>query len=343
MRHYNNFINEKKSIGTIQSIISKTLKELNMNFYFFATFGTALPVFFPIFEKLTKNQELDVRLSNGDIVLLIIFSFAVLFNENKEHISKMKIMLKEKRLLEVANKAIDFLTNTFELYKVIAKNFGKVVVSFIDLFTYTIIYVPFFMGLLDLIELYNIGFDNFNSDLTTKGFAVTTGIGVITIGIKHFTQMLMRKMTRLVKKKKEISNRTLETYESYISDEEKIMNDILDKGFGNLSIDDFELLNIGGKKEDQIYTSTYNTWSFICREIKTGTNDDSLQQTFVGTNTTVFIGTLTYKGIKYYGNFELYSEVGDYDFNFDIDEYEDISSDDLEELTGLVDELDSLI
>jgi len=69
------------------------------------------------------------------------------------------------------------------------------------MFSYTALYVPFLIALLDMANLYELGFDNFQTDVTALGFSLSFGIGVVTITLKHFLNMLVKKMTRLTKKK----------------------------------------------------------------------------------------------------------------------------------------------
>jgi len=195
-----NLIVEKININKYNKSYNKILKELNINFYFITTFGTSIVAYFPIFEELVKNSNLNIKLSQSDIILLSICALAVLFNENKQNITKLKSLIEEKGYLELLQKFIDFITNINLLFKMIAKNTGKSLITLIDMFSYTALYVPFLLGLFDLIELYNVGLDTFTQTTTTSGLLISTGIGVLTISIKHFLKMLIKKINRLSKK-----------------------------------------------------------------------------------------------------------------------------------------------
>lgn len=196
-----NLITENINIIKYNKYYNQIMKELNVNFYFVATFGTSIAVFYPIFDELVKNSQLSYTVTTKDIVLLSVTALAVLFKENKQYIGKMKTIIEENSLSELLDKFISFLTNVNNLFKGIAKNTGQVVVSIIDMFSYTALYVPFYLGLLDLIELYNIGVDTFTSTLSVSGLIITTSIGVLTITLKHFVSMLMKKIKRLTKSK----------------------------------------------------------------------------------------------------------------------------------------------
>ena len=198
---FNFVLNEKLNISKYRNIFQKTVKELKLNFYFITTFGTTIPVFYPIFDKLVKTQELDLNITQSDIVLLTVCAVAVLFDENRKEIQKIKSILAEKGMGELVNKAITFIKSINNIFVAIAKNTGKVFNTIAEMFAYTVLYVPFLIALLNMVNLYDLGFDNFTADTTALGFSISMGIGVVTITLKHFLNMLVKKITRLTKKK----------------------------------------------------------------------------------------------------------------------------------------------
>jgi hypothetical protein len=160
-----------------------------------------IPIFYPIFENLIKNQKLEIKFTTADIVLLSIYAIAVLINENKNEIIKIKNILNEKGFGELLNKSVNFLKSINSLFTAIAENTGKLITNFIDMLSYVALYAPFLIGILDLVKLYNIDFETFaNTNSTTLGFSMSLGIGVVSISIKHFINMILKKMNRLTKK-----------------------------------------------------------------------------------------------------------------------------------------------
>ena len=194
-------LNEKLKLNKYNNAFNKVIKELHLNFYFFTTYGTMIPIFYPIFENLIKNQKLEIKFTTADIVLLSIYTIAVLFNENKNEILKIKNILIEKGFSELLNKSINFLKSINNLFIAIAKNTGKIVSNFADMLSYIALYTPFLIGILDLVKLYSINFETFtNTNSTTLGFSMSLGIGIVNISIKHFINMLLKKINRLTKK-----------------------------------------------------------------------------------------------------------------------------------------------
>ena len=201
LKNTDDFIYENLNINKYRNAFNKVIKELHLNFYFFATYGTMIPIFYPIFENLIKNQEIELKFSAADVVLLSIYAIAVLFNENKNEITKLKNILTEKGFGELLNKSVNFLKSINKLFSAIAENTGKIISNFADMLSYIALYAPFLIGILDLVKLYSINFETFaNTDSTTLGFSMSLGIGIVSISIKHFINMIIKKMNRLTKK-----------------------------------------------------------------------------------------------------------------------------------------------
>ncbi len=196
-----NLLTENLNVSKYNNLFNQIIKDLQVNFYFVATFGTVITAYYPIFDNLVKNSNFDFTISTKDIVLLSICALAILLKENQQTITKMKTIIEEKGYSELLEKFINFITNSNKIFKAIAKNTGKVLVSFVDMFGYTALFVPFLIGTLDLIELYNIGLDTFTPESSTSGILISTSIGILTISIKHYINMLVKKISRLTKKK----------------------------------------------------------------------------------------------------------------------------------------------
>jgi len=194
-------LTEKLNISKFSTLFSKIIKELKLNFYFITTFGTTIPVFFPIFQNLVKNSEINLKITDTDIVLLTICAISVLVNENSREINKIKTILNEKGLSELINKFIEFIKNINKIFSSITKNSGKVIVNIVDMFSYTALYTPFLIALYDLIQSYNINFSTFGDNFSTMGFTISTSLGLLTITAKHFISLLIKKISRLTKKK----------------------------------------------------------------------------------------------------------------------------------------------
>jgi hypothetical protein len=190
----------KLKISKYNILFNKIKKDLNLNFYYISTFGTTIPVFYPIFDNLIKNQKID-KLSDSDIVLLIICAISIIVNENKETINKLKTIIYEKDLKNLLNKTILFITNANKIFIAIAKNSGKVLSTMLDMLSYTALYVPFLLGILDIVKAYNIGLDNFNSDITAQGIIISSSIGILSISFKHIINILLKKIKRFVSPK----------------------------------------------------------------------------------------------------------------------------------------------
>jgi uncharacterized protein YjgD (DUF1641 family) len=194
--------NESFLFNRFDNIYKKVTKDLGINLYFSATFGTAISSFFTFFSAIVKTGEVKINLSDTDIVLLVICSLAILLKENKQNIEKLKNEISERNLSDLIEKFVNTLQNIFKLFKSISETMGKVVNNMVDMFAYSSLFVPFLIGLLDVINLYNLGFNDFNNIMTNpKGTIISASIGVLTLTMKHVINILMKKIARKSKSK----------------------------------------------------------------------------------------------------------------------------------------------
>lgn len=201
MKTYNE-LNESFLFNRFDNIQKKVTKDLGINLYFSATFGTAISSFFTFFSAIVKTGEVKINLSDTDIVLLVICSLAILLKENKQNIEKLKNEISERNLSDLIEKFVNTLQNIFKLFKSISETMGKVVNNMVDMFAYSSLFVPFLIGLLDVINLYNLGFNDFNNIMTNpKGTIISASIGVLTLTMKHVINILMKKIARKSKSK----------------------------------------------------------------------------------------------------------------------------------------------
>ena len=201
MKTYNE-LNESFLFNRFDNIYKKVTKDLGINLYFSATFGTAISSFFTFFSAIVKTGEVKINLSDTDIVLLVICSLAILLKENKQNIEKLKNEISERNLSDLIEKFVNTLQNIFKLFKSISETMGKVVNNMVDMFAYSSLFVPFLIGLLDVINLYNLGFNDFNNIMTNpKGTIISASIGVLTLTMKHVINILMKKIARKSKSK----------------------------------------------------------------------------------------------------------------------------------------------
>ena len=168
-----------------------------MNLYFISTFGTSVAALYPLITSIVKNTEIT-PLTTTDTVLLSICALAITFKESKTEIDKLMVIINEKGLQKTLERIQYFLKNFTKLFSAIAKSTGKVINGIVDMFAYTALLVPTTMGLVDLINTWKINFESFEQIMVNPtGFAISTGIGIITITVKHLIGVLVKKIKRL--------------------------------------------------------------------------------------------------------------------------------------------------
>ena len=195
----------------------KVLTEIGVDFYFISTFGTAIAAFYPFFDKLVRTSKFENTLSDFDIVLLVIATLSIMMKESKEHRDKVMLVINEKGLGGLVDKFIDTMKNLTNFFTKISEIFGRTINGMIDMFSYTALYLPFMLGLNNFLELYNINFENFTQILSdAKGAAISTGIGLLTITLKHAINIVIKSIKRKLRSKRTPSqdNEVVQKFES---------------------------------------------------------------------------------------------------------------------------------
>ena len=176
---------EKREISTWQKEQKNVIKEIGLNYYFIATFGTSVTAFYPFIESIIKNTGYELRVF--DIILLTITALAILLKENKNSIHKAKLIINEKGLDELLKMIIDVIKNVKKLFSILASNFGKVIKGIRDLFIYSILLVAFISVLVD-VNINDINLVEFLKSVTL------TGVGATLVGLKYYGTDIFNKI-----------------------------------------------------------------------------------------------------------------------------------------------------
>ena len=196
-------LNESLFANRYINLQTKVLKDIGINLYFIGTFGTSITALYPFFSKLVESSQFENTISEREIVLLGICTLTILLKDSKSNIDKLVSLVEEKGLKDVLKYFISSLENLNKLFKSLSKSFGVAINGLVDMFSYTALFVPFLIGLLDTINLYQLGFTSFDQILTNpKGAAISTGVGVISISLKHIINMVIKRIKRKQKSKK---------------------------------------------------------------------------------------------------------------------------------------------
>lgn len=197
-----NEMNETFLFNKFNRLQNKVKSDLGLNLYFATTFGTVITAMFPLFSKLVKTGKFT-NITDTDIVLLIFGALSIILKENSQNIEKLKNAINERGLSEIIKTVTINIENILKLFKNIASTTGKTINSLVDMLSYTSLFVPFLLGLLDVIELYKINFTDFNKVMMNPtGIVLSTSVGVLTITLKHIVNIIMRKIFRKIKSKK---------------------------------------------------------------------------------------------------------------------------------------------
>jgi hypothetical protein len=196
------FIKEeaKNSVTNYKKIEEKILRDLKLNKSIITTFGTGIGAFYPIVEKLMSNMNItSIEITTDKVVLLTITAISIIYLEekipkNESELKKdCKSMLEELKMMGIGNglvkKIIEVFKSIKNIFSLIAKNLGVVIVRFIDMFSYTALLIPFMNGIMYIIGKYNLTIDT----MIQNFFGLSVGIG--TIISKHVIIDIINKLS----------------------------------------------------------------------------------------------------------------------------------------------------
>ena len=189
MKNYNDYIVEKKlnsfnvdmilektMFSSYKTIQHKVLKEYGSQLYFIATFNSAIVSLYPIVKQVL-NSDLNIHISNYQLVLLTIFSIAEILHVNNDAIKDIKRRLKEDHYLIHLQRVKDTLLSVEKIVKVIAKTIGKTISLFIDMLAYVTILVPINDALVEILK--NDGLNM--ATISNKILGLGIGLGILTL------------------------------------------------------------------------------------------------------------------------------------------------------------------
>ena len=253
IKRFDEFINENytSNISVYQNILRKALKEINTNLYYAATFGTSLTVLIPIVEKFAKTNTFEFEPSLQNISLLTIYAFSILTKESKDKILIIYKLLKSKNIEDTdIKKVVNVLRNIKNLFCIISENSGKVVENFLDMITYTGMFLPFINVITSLTTQGYISANDF-----TVNFRMLV-ISLGTLGLKLLLNRILKKLNAAINSTNKFQNK--DNMKPLIVDDEfksplyKRNNDFISEPIGEDEVE-YELL------DDEVLKESKNT------------------------------------------------------------------------------------
>ena len=177
---------ENSEKSSWKQILDNVVKDLGIQLNFVATFGVAITAYLPIINSLITNSNINI--TKESVVLLVISSLSILFNERKDDIKKINLKIKEQGLFDYLNMVIKSTKSIKDIFKFLTKGIGKTINFTIDMFAYTAMLIPFLDVVHHLISKQNITLQ----DLIVMGAAVATG--VLSLTVKNFIKDLYQRL-----------------------------------------------------------------------------------------------------------------------------------------------------
>lgn len=187
---------ESSDMSTYRKIQDKTMKSLSLNFYFANNFGWGVPMLCPIVEALIKNSGIVV--TQQQVFFLTMFAITQIVHLANNDVKKIREELEKDNLLELSKKVTKSLLSIQKIFTFVAKGFGKVVDSFIDILAYVSIGTPFTMAVVEYFSQ-----EGLNLDTLPQKVAVFAG-GTALMYLKNLAETLIEMMKNKMNFKKQI-------------------------------------------------------------------------------------------------------------------------------------------
>lgn len=137
---YENILKEEQVDGKSVNIIKKVLKDLDLSSSFIFVFGTGIGTFMGPVTELLKNNS--VTLSEYEIGLLLLTSFAVLIGHSMNEINILYEEVKRQGLFKYLKDVTNFVLNIKTLLITIGEKIGKTIHTLADVLGFTFMLVP---------------------------------------------------------------------------------------------------------------------------------------------------------------------------------------------------------
>lgn len=183
-------------------IISNAISDMKLNIKLCLTFGAGIGAFYPIVEKLMSKMSIDsIELTPDKVVLLTITAITIIYIEEKKFKSveeeeiltkDSQSMLEELKLMGIGNGLVKKMISGFEsiknIFSLIGKHLGAVVLNFIDMFAYVGFLIPIMNAISAVVGKYEL-----NVETITQNF-LGLAMGVGTLIAKHGIVEILNKI-----------------------------------------------------------------------------------------------------------------------------------------------------
>lgn len=188
---------ESSQISTYKKIQDKTISRLSLNFYFANNFGWGVPMLCPVIESLIKNSNVG-EITQQQILFLTLFGITQIVHLANNDVKKIREELEKDNLMDIAEKVTKSLLSVQKIFSFVARSFGKVIDSFIEILAYVSIGIPFTMAITEFFSKEGLNLD------TLPQKVAMFGTGTALYYIKSIAETLIDIMKNKMNFKKQL-------------------------------------------------------------------------------------------------------------------------------------------
>jgi len=168
--------------------VKKLINQLGYEYSFVFVFAPAVKGLYPIIEKLITEMELPQEISKSSIVYLTVCLMGILLSEPKEKYKELVSKLKNENLFHLIKPLLTSMKGIKNVFSFIASKLGKVTTSFVEMFAYTALFVPFALIFNDIGQQSETTLTSILGAISNDGVGklLATGVGIGSFALKHF-------------------------------------------------------------------------------------------------------------------------------------------------------------
>lgn len=188
--------------------VNNIINQLAYEYKFVFVLAPTVRGFFPIVEQLLVNGSTDIVVSKESIVYLIIATLAQVLDKPVSEIKGLLKEIKERNLDPYLSKIKKVIIAFKQTVNFFLKKTGMITKNYLELFSYTALFVPFALTFSQIIASSGISLDEFISAFTKDfgGKVISTSFGIGAFTLKHFLKDIFNSLSKVKDKSKEIKN-----------------------------------------------------------------------------------------------------------------------------------------
>jgi hypothetical protein len=139
---YDLILENNSDVKFFKTVQDKLIKRLHIDLYFGASFTWGIGMLYPVINSLAIGSGIQ-DITPQQIVCLTLFSITQIIKMSNDDVQKLRAELEKDNLMYLVDNVKKSLLSIHKIFKFVARAFGKVVDTFLDMLGYVGLLVSF--------------------------------------------------------------------------------------------------------------------------------------------------------------------------------------------------------